>query len=391
MRRVFLSRGKSTWDSLNKILYVEGDLLEEGTFTGMDGIPTHYPGKIIEAANPTIIGTPIKITHSDKSEMVVGFWTKVKGNGRTKVGGYVFDPDGIEFIQTHPHWGLSMESDAQCEMGEVQGSQEIAQSFVYTAASLVEHPAYVDGIQITREVKLQAGGKKKKEKKTMENLIDFKEGAKTTIDAFFEWTKKKLKEADVDEDEISKTIDNMKKAMDSPYPYPAPKTNVKMLEAYLTGHDVKLSEYTDFISECMAEEGMTMAKCVVKWRTEHPEEEAEANTEMSELKTQLEQANKAIDERLDEDITNLTGSIKGIDSEFDTTKFFGGVKDKLLQKKMLSNYHASIKRIMPSKPIKLQLSDDEKDAQKKKLSKDMFGEDSVDDIINWITNKRNDQ
>jgi len=371
----------SKWDEIEKLLYIESDLLAEGTYVGMDGVRTFYPGDVLDEANPTIIGKPIKLTHGDGAETVIGFWTKVQGNGKTHVAGYVFNPEGIDFLKAHPNWGLSMEGDAISEFDNKKKCER-ANKLVYTAGSVVEHPAFGGRIESTREIRLEKGENEKLENDEM--FVEFKENAKPTRGAFFDWLEKTLKDKGVAEEEILKVITILKSAIKSPYPYPYPAPGGSKMgspvDSVADALDIKsaeLGEFQDFMKTCLKEKDMKA--CVADWKAKHKEQSTpEHDSVVATLKLKLEKAEAAIDERLNEDIVALVDEIHRIDSGFDPKSM--EAPDKLGTKKLLSTYLASLKRISgDSINIKLGSSadDEAKKERRKKLAAEMFGESEL--------------
>jgi len=368
----------SEWREIDKVMYVESDLLAEGTYVGMDGIRTYYPAEVLDEANETILGKPIKIGHGENAR-IIGFWTKVKGNGKTRVGGHVFDPEGIEFLKKHPNYGLSMEGDA-LSFWDPEIRAERVQKLYYTAGSVVENPAFGGRIESTRVIRLEKPGKIDGGKEMTEDFIEFKENAKPTREAFFSWLEEQLKKKGVAEDEIKKIIDVLKGAIKSPYPYPYPKAGypkaqasaVKISADALGIKEEEMSEYTDFMKECLKTKDMKA--CVAEWKAKHKEaSEPDKDKVIATLKLKLQKAEEAINARLEEDISELNNAILKIDKEFNREVFLEGVEDRLTQKKMLSTYLDSLKRVAPAKPISLKLSADDLSVKRKKLAEEMFG------------------
>lgn len=378
---VFINhKNLAEWKDIEKVMYVESDLLSEGTYVGLDGIKTYYPGMVLEAANDSIIGKPIKISHVDSSESVIGFWTRVQGNGKTRVGGHVFSPEGIDFLKEHPNYGLSMEADAETIWDEKR-KEEVSQSLYYTAGSVVENPAFGDRIDLQREIRLQRPFRKEKEMKEgeKENFIEFKENANATREAFFTWLKKQLEEAKVED--VDKIMTAITGSVKSALPYPAPKVKaqadpIKISADALGIKEEDRAEYTKFMKAC--DEGTKV--CAAKWMAAHPVKKQEEPKDkiVATLKLQLENAQAAIDERLTEDNTALMGEILKHDKDFKFDDLFGKQEDLLARKKQLARYLEVLKRVAPSKPISLKLSGSvETEAKRKELAASMFGDASL--------------
>jgi hypothetical protein len=376
LRKVELLNGDNKWTRLKDFLLIEkAELLGPGTWTGLDGIPTKYSEAVIKDANNSILGKPIKITHADNAETVVGFWDAVKDSeGKTFAQGIVWHPVGVKYFEDHPNAPLSIEADAKCKFDPNAGTDEVL-AMVYEGGAAVENPAYPSGgVEQQRHLTLSArielnktDGNEIKEKGNEKDMdsnfdkIELSEQEKTALKspffankdvkmtkeealAFFET---QLKNAKVPDDKIKYTVALLSKTLTNEFPLPTIPTPPTP--------PVPLSAAPEKKPEEIAPDDK-LAK------------------EVERLSAELTKTNAALNTRLDEDISNTSASIKSIDNSFELGKYVEGITDKTLQKKMLSSHLESLKRVSP-KPITLKLSSDDAKKKANEASKEMFGLD----------------
>lgn len=409
--------------ALGNALLLEGDLLKPGTWIGLDGVPTRYSKEFIDLVKESIVGKPIRFAHKispgpltpeiPKGE-TVGFWTKVLRDGKLRVRGYVFFPEAVKYLKANPNIGLSMEADVITSFNHSLGVEE-AEHGTLTGGVLIEDPACPTcRVTSTREVNLETRQKKRdalsetNDTTGSEELLEFitdeekKKNLAVTRGAFFDWIEEQLKKAGAPEDIIPKVIAVLKKAIKTPYPYPAPggkeeETFLEFLENLENIEAKDLSAYTDFIGKCV-KGGKTMKACALEWKekqkaTQKPLEdltpkERELSEQLASTKAELEATKKLVSMQLQEDLRKLEGDIKQYDKDFDVTKFLENVECPITKKKMLQKYFAVLKK--HAKPIKLQIGDDAARERVSEIVKGMFGENMTFEKLFELPEKKGD-
>ena len=340
---------------MGSILEFEGPLICEGTWTGLDGKPTHYSFDLLTKRAESWLGTPVKYGHRDNSEDVVGFHTGIRIGDRCIYNrGYIFDKDVIKEYEagTIPK-GQSLEADVVSSWDETNKRFEATDLKGTATAIGIKHPACPDAkIENTTQIKLE------EKKRTME--LDELLAKKPTADEFWGWLEGKVKDANGD---AGKIMSLLKGAIKIPYPYPAPTQDELPAE---------LSAYTDFIKKCM-KDGKSMTDCAKEWT---PVKES-----IDKLSTDLTTATAKLESFVNAELTKISADIKAIDKDFDDVKYLEGVSCSDAKKKMLESYLANIRRFTT---VKLGLSDQDKIKKIDDASKSVFGvpfKEAVDRIV----------
>ena len=392
---------------LGNALQLRGELLKEGTWVGLDGVPTYYSKEFIKKVRSSIVGTPIRFAHSISESPLtpdipkgetVGFWTKTYRNGSLDVAGYVFNPNAIKFCKENPKLGLSMEADVITSFDKSLGIEN-AEDGILTGGVLIENPACPTCTVVsTRDINLERG---KKGKKTMEGKnatkepfleiveTEEKEFATPTRDSFFGWVEKQMKEAGAPDSLVPKVMSALKKSIKKPFSLSVPKKQEgDWLKLIGDAFDIKeLEAYTEFMTTC-TKDGKSTEKCLALWKEKHQEEKKEEDDEkektpkeeelekaLAETKTELESVKKEVNVQLEEEITGLVGDIKEFEKEFDSKRFLEHIECKSLQKKMLQKYLGVLKT--HAKPINLQIGEEKAKKKVLQVTQGMFGKDTL--------------
>jgi len=338
LRKMELLNTSGEWVRLRDFLLIEkAELLGPGTWTGEDGVPTYYSPDVITKANQTILGKPIKITHADKAETVVGFWDAYKDiEGKTVAQGIVWHPVGVKYFSEHPGAKLSIEAGAKCMWNATSKRDEVL-AMEYNGGAAVEIPAYPSGgVEQQRLVTLSA-------RMEVTNLSDGE-------------IKTKGKENNMQDE-------NKPPESQAPPPVTAPPTPPP------TTTTIPPVQPPPPVTQPPIEKAPeTPAK--------KPEDE-DLKKQIEALRTELATSNAAINGRLEEDVLSLSAEVKAIDNGFDQAKYLEGITDKTLQKKMLGSHLESLKRVNPH-PIVIKLSDAEMKTKVNAASKSLFGMDAED-------------
>jgi len=400
LQRHVTLHGHLVQKALGNALLIQGTLLRPGTFTGLDGVPTHYDEAFIKRISETLQGTPIKFAHKisptsmvpsiEKGE-TIGFWTASRAERGLKVRGYVFDSRAVHYVKQHPNIGLSMEAEVFTKANA--DGLEYAVDGTLTGGVLIEDPACPTcRIESAREVNLQSEEKGKpivSATGTVEKFIDLVRDenlAKPSRDAFFTWLEDQLKKSGVAENIIGKVVTILKQSIKTPYPYPSPKAQEFLEAEYGKELAILLSEYSTCVGAEM-KKGKSMAEAakVCKGQTEGSVNMEQITTQLADARTELDQIKAERAAQLNAEVLSLTGEIQALEKDFDPTKFLEGISCQHVQKKMLQRYLDVLKKNV--KPIKLQVDQQKAQDQAKNIAEEMFGKGATVESILEIPGK----
>jgi len=409
-----------TWKRIGEVLEIEGTLLAEGRWTGLDGVPIYYPSEAIKSAIDSAVGIPIKYKHRDEAEAVCGFVTAVKWSGnRADFKGIIFSKDVIDRVELGLLDGVSMEAYVNTKEEADRGL--VATSLKFTAVALVENPACEEcRISTVCPISLQKPTGEKEDAPTGE-VVGMAEN-KPKPEEFFKWIEDKLKAAGISEEVIGKIMDILKKAIKVPYPYPSPEKYPEPKKA----EDVFPIE--GLTEEIPAEEFlakptraaflrwfrnqlkkldlkpeqvtavMNLFKKAIKTpypypypapvKGEAPEEYEAKMKEKDELIARLEKEKSDLEAELrairEAEVKSLLERVKELDKEFDADKFFEGIDDLELRKRMLERYLESIQRV--TKGPSVQLSVDDTSALEQRITQ-VLKSMGIDDVKAFIESR----
>ncbi|MHA1615458.1 MAG: hypothetical protein ACTSYJ_11485 [Candidatus Thorarchaeota archaeon] len=390
------------WEKLDREVKIQGILLTEGTWTGLDNEPVFYPKEVIQEARNTILGKPIKCGHVDIAEGVCGFFTGVKPyDGGVMVEGIIFTPEVVEAIEEGRLNYLSMEGLVTTAK---EDSRIVAKEIYFTGAALTENPACpLCRVSVTQPVRLESRSKDRKERKVV--LMEEFAEKKPTPAEFFKWIEDQLKGADIPADMIEKVMDILKKAIKVPYPYPSayPQPKGEELEKpsraqFLRWFRKQLKDLG--LSAEDVNKVMGLIKRAIKTPYPYPypqpkkgesemeetfeelEREIEEKDEkIQELESTIETLRKSLKMFQDKVIEALIGEIKTLDEKFDATKMLEGVTDFETKKAILSAYLESLKRLRPPETQISVSAENPIEVRVKKELEKMFGTSDVKQII----------
>lgn len=332
------------WKKLGPILRVEGVLLSEGTFTGLEGKPVHFSADVLQKYGETFLGKPIVYPHTidegDEKQLACGFISEVAFDGGSLLfSGYVYDPKVCELIETGKLDAFSAEVEIEERFCPESGWFE-AERLRGTAVALTSNPACPECRLLgATPVQLESGASEEEEE--VEKVSE-----ETTASAV-------VTQAEV-----------------GTYPLPRPTVvSVAAVDYALKQmglSDADIQKFWDVISE----------KYPYPYPT--PTATGEASEASEELQKELENLRKERDELLKKYNSILEArkeayiaEIKKLDKKFDATKLLEGVDDIEMQLKMLESYLESLKRITPAK---LELSPEKSvEQQVKKVVEELFG------------------
>ena len=380
------------WERIGDVLKVQGTLLDEGLWTGLDNIPTQFPLEVIHRGLTSFIGKPIKHGHTDGEPSVGGFITAVK---RTVTGGkfegVVFNKEMIDEMELNMVSGWSIEADVSAEK---DGERAIAQTIAGSAVASVKSPACKTcRTDVIQPIKLE-------EKKMTIEL------EKPSRADFFNWLAEALKKAGLEDAQVSKVTSILKGAIKSPYPYPAPAAEKKEEKEELFANPIFQREFRGQLAKAeIPEEKIVAIMGLVKAATgkyslsEKPEEKlvgelegqdaviqklktdlAEEKKKTKELKGKVEAFEKTMKEAKLAALKEVVLEIKKLDDKFDETKFLEGIEDLAIQSKMLTTYFETMKRLKPDE-TKLSVADPNSIQLKVKKFLGEMGVDNIKDII----------
>jgi len=377
------------WAHIGNVLKIQGNVLAEGTWTGLDGEPIYYPRTIIGTNAEDLVGRQVKYLHSSGAESVCGFITAVRTlSDRVEAESIIFGKEAIQGVLDKRLKGYSMESEVETEFNsekEVKEAKEVKYKFI----ALVENPACDIGVGISPVGMISLGKKEENNLSTEEEYWLLYQ--KPSKEEFFDWVEKRLKAAGVPEDAISKVIEVLKAAVKVPYPYPYPTAypgpEAKKGEEFegLEGFEelakpTKTAFFAWFekqlkeagISEEELAKMMRVVRKAIKVPYPYPElekklEEAEGELqkkkdEVTSLTAQLETAKTELDGIKKEKIADVIKEVKKVDSSFDEKSLLTGIEDLDVQKKLLESYLATAVRL--SKPFTTEQSVDLDEASK---------------------------
>jgi hypothetical protein len=97
------------YDDQKKRLFVAGIAIEQGVWTGMDGIPRYFPAEVLQASSLLFNGVPLVCEHQGK---IIGNVVQVE---RTALGfrikeAYITDPASIQSVLSGKKTGFSIEA-----------------------------------------------------------------------------------------------------------------------------------------------------------------------------------------------------------------------------------------------------------------------------------------
>ena len=352
------------WARIGDSLKINGTIIAEGTWTGLDMQTVYYPRSVFPDAYESIVGGAIKRGHKANEDAVIGFVTAARClEDKIEIEGIIFDKNTIDEVILGDLSGISMEADVKAKYDESKGVN-VAQKLNLLKATLVENPACDPcrvGTVCTVSLK---GQEKKKEKKTMsietEYMLLY---AKPSKDDFYDGLEKKLKAKGLEDDIVSKVVSVLKSAIKVPYPYPypAPTKGAKPEEEEEEEEEEKKKmEYDPAMLRKPSRASF------LRWLEAQlqDEEEEERKKVMKVLKKRIttpflgedvklsmdyEQVVKDKDSKITElsellkdiaqgEVNALLEQIKETDKTFDEKELLEGVEDLGTQKKLLSSY-----------------------------------------------------
>lgn len=312
IRGVFQYEEPLRWNRSGDVLKIEGTLIAEGVWTGIDGQTVFYPRSIFLTAVKGILSASIKRGHDTDEDSVVGFVTEaVVADDRINIKGIVYNRDAIQDVALGTLGGLSMEADVHAIYSEEQ-KVYVATDMELLKATLVENPAcntclvgamYTVALKKNEEKKVSS-----KELKLLENPL-FTDVVAT------------LKEAEVGEAVMLKVLELLRKAVKSQMNAEL-EAQIEELKGKLTAKDEELEVKQTALD----------AK-----ETEHTEAVTKKDEEITKLSEELETIKTA-------EVATLLEKIKLIDKDFDEKDLIEDIGlDK--QKVILQKYLGSVVKL----------------------------------------------
>lgn len=308
------------WSKVGNVLELEGTLIAEGVWTGMDGETVFYPRGIFPDAVDGIVGAQIKRGHYDSDNDVVGFVTAASAvDDKILIKGIIFAGDCIDAVAMGELGGISMEAEVHAEWSD-EGNYWVATDMNLLKATLVEHPACepcrVGNMCVVTLQKKEEDNKEKRkmsaELKLLENPL-FKDVVAT------------LNEAEVAETVIIKVLDVLRRAAKSQSNAEIEK-QVEDLKASILTKDTEIDEKD---------------KDIEKKQTEIEAKDAK----IEELKTKNSQLQETIDARDKAEVSALLSQIKTLDKDFDEKDLLEGVECLTTQKTLLQKVLNSVSKL----------------------------------------------
>ncbi len=336
------------WTRAGDVLKIEGTLIAEGVWTGIDGQTVFYPRGLFPTAVKGILNASIKRGHEMDEDSVVGFVTAaVAIDNRIDIQGIVYNRDAIHAIALGELGGISMEADVHAIYSEEQ-KVYVATDMELLKATLVENPActtclvgaiYTVALKKNEEKKVSSD-----ELKLLENPL-FTDVVAT------------LKDAEVGEDVTLKVLELLRKAVKS-------QMNAE-LEAQIEELKGKLATKDE---ELEVKQSALDAK-----DTTYTEELTKKDEKITELTTELETIKKA-------EVAVLLEKIKEIDKDFDEKDLVEDIElDK--QKVILQKYLASVIKLAGT-PLRVEDPTGVKETEDK--VKAILTEMGIDDVKKFL-------
>ena len=300
------------WNRSGDVLKIEGTLIAEGVWTGIDGQTVFYPRSIFLTAVKGILSASIKRGHDSDEDSVVGFVTEaVVADDRINIKGIVYNRDAIQDVALGTLGGLSMEADVHAIYSEEQ-KVYVATDMELLKATLVENPAcntclvgamYTVALEKNEEKKVSS-----KEPKLLENPL-FTDVVAT------------LKDAEVGEDVTLKVLELLRKAVKSQMNAEL-EAQIEELKGKLTAKDEELEVKQGALDEK---------------ETAHTEELTKKDEEITKLSEELETIKTA-------EVASLLEKIKLIDKDFDEKELIEDI-ELPMQKVILQKYLGSVTKL----------------------------------------------
>jgi len=312
------------WHKSGEVLKIEGTLIAEGVWTGIDGQTVFYPRTIFPGSAQSIVSQAIKRGHYDDDNSVIGFVTAAAvSEDRINIEGIIFDRDTISDVALGTLGGISMEADVHAEYSEERGCW-IATSMDLLKATLVENPACEPcKVGTLCTIALAERPEEVKEKRKIGKMsIELENPLFTDVVAI-------LETAEVENTVTLKVLELLRKAVKAQANAKLTET-IEELKGKLTAKDTEIEELKEQIEEKDTQLGSK--------ETEHTDALGEKDEEIEKLSTELKGVYTA-------EVNALLAQIKEIDKEFDEKDLVEGVEDLTRQKTLLSKYLAAATKL----------------------------------------------
>ena len=170
-------------DDTGDLMYIEGTIIEPGTYQGIDGKKVHYSDDVLTEGAPSAKGRPVIYRHTEadgeEKDLVVGFTASCpEKDGTIGYKAVIYDERAFPFIKDETFDAVSPEIDVD---GRYDSEKDlyVADKIVFTSLTLTnnEHKgigsASIDGHGAIH-ISLEKKGKEKKlvdKEKYDENLL----------------------------------------------------------------------------------------------------------------------------------------------------------------------------------------------------------------------------
>ncbi len=325
-------------DDSGALMYIEGTIIEPGTYQGIDGKKISYSDTVLTDGAPSAKGRPIIYRHTEtdgeEKDLVVGYTAILnEEDGKIDYKGIIYDERVFPFLEDGTFDAVSPEIDVD---GRYDSEQElyVAEKVEFTSLTLTsnEHKG-IDSASIAGHGAIHISLEKKKKKKKKE-----KKKVMTT---------KKYDDAfnDIPEED-----------------------RLTLARKFLEDKGFNLVEKKPDDDEDEEEE-------------EEEEETVVDNPELKELKDQMALQASELAFFQDRELNNLVEEIKKTDDEFviDDVTLPG---EAFLEKKAkLEKFHKTLQRALPK--IRLELSGEApttitaKNEELKKVALEMYGDEET--------------
>lgn len=307
-----------TWQKVGNVLELEGTLIAEGVWTGIDGETVFYPRTIFPYAASSIVGAQIKRGHNDTDNDVIGFVTAARAvDDRINIKGMIFDTDSIDLVATGTLGGISMEAEVQAEWSD-ERSCWFATELNLRKATLVENPA-CEPCRVSNlcVVALQKANKEKgKERKMSADHLKLLENP------LFKDVVAVLQEASVGDVVTSKVLDILRKAVKAQNDVTLTK-EIEDLKAQILAKNKEL----DDLKAAVGTEKTSLEKA----RDDLATQKAALEKELTDIRTT--------------EVNGLLAQIKVIDKDFNEKDLIAGVPCLVTQKTLLQKVLTTVAKL----------------------------------------------
>lgn len=313
------------WHRQGSVLKIDGTLIAEGVWTGMDGETVFYPRTIFPYAASSIVGARIKRGHNDTDQAVIGFVTAASAvEDRIQIEGVIYDPDAVSDVALGGLSGISMEAEVHAEWSEEKGCW-FATEMNLLMATLVEYPA-CDTCNVNNmvSVALQKGTDiTERKRKNMSAELSLLENP------LFKDVVATLTEAEVPDSVVVKVLETLRKAVTA-------QSATKLAEEIENLKEQILAKDKDIEDK---HEELTQKD------TEKTEELGKKDVEIESLKTKNGLLEADITAIRQAEVNVLLAKIKEIDAEFDEKELLEGVDNLCTQKTLLGKVLTSVVKL----------------------------------------------